>query len=318
MVDGQRDGAPRPHWDPPLELPARAEAQDAGAAPAFLRLAPGPADDRIGASLFTGGLVAVHTAGRDRGAIWDALARREVYGTSGPRILLWLELLNAPDGAPRPMGGEATMRFAPRFRARAIGSQVQLPGCPDFAASGLAPERLARLCRGECFHPSDARRAITRIEVVRIRPQRAPGEPVDDLIDDPWQTFTCERDPAGCSVEFSDEDFAVSARDALYYVRAIEEPTPAVNGKGLGCQPGDAGPCTTLDATPASPDDDRLGLVEERAWSSPIFVDYGALAEGEPAALETTEPTAAPRPPGFDASPQGGEPPDWSQVEGDF
>jgi hypothetical protein len=177
--------------------------------------------------------------------------------------------VNAPGGATQPMGSEVRLGFAPRFRVRAIGSQKQRAGCPVVATSGLSGERLARLCGGECFHPSDERHLVTRIEVVRIRPQRVPNEPVDALIEDPWRSFACPPDPAGCSVEFADDEFSVRARDAVYYVRAIEEPTPAVNGKGFATSLGDA-------------DDDRLGPVEERAWSSPIFVSY-AVAEAEPA-----------------------------------
>jgi hypothetical protein len=290
MVDGQRGGAPaRGDFDASRSLPARAEraseVRDAGL-PATLR--DGPPDDRIGAMLFTGGLVAVHASARDRGAIWDALARREVYGTSGQRTLLWFDLVNAPDGAPRPMGSEIALRYAPRFRVRAIGSQKQLPGCPAFAASGLPAERLARLCRGECFHPSDERNRIARIEIVRIRPQRVPGEPVDELIEDPWRSFACEPDPAGCSVELADDEFAVRARDAVYYARAIEEPTPAVNGKGLGCQRDAQGACAGIDAAPLGADDDRLGDIEERAWSSPIFVDYEQLEASEESSRRET------------------------------
>jgi hypothetical protein len=295
MVDGARAGDARRPWDPARPVPARAkrasEVRDGGVA-ALLR--EGPPDDRIGSLLFTGGLVAVHAAARDRGAIWDGLERREVYGTSGQRTLLWFDLVNAPDGAPRPMGSEVSLRFAPRFRVRAIGSPKQQPGCPDYAATGLPAERLARLCRGECFNPVDERHRVTRIEVVRIRPQRVPGEPVDRLIEDPWRVIECAPDAAGCSVEFADDEFAARARDAVYYVRAIEEPTPAVNGKGFGVRA-------------ESVDDDRLGDVEERAWSSPIFVDYGdgaaasagaGAASGVPDAKSSLDEPFAPVPHG--------------------
>jgi hypothetical protein len=316
MVDGQRDGVARRAWTPPSQLPARATPASRVEPAGLLGANDGPTDDRIGSFLFTGGLAAVHAASRDRAAIWDALERREVYGTSGQRTLLWFDLVNATDGAIHPMGSEVQLRFAPRFRVRAIGSPKQTPGCPDYATRGLAPERVAQLCRGECFHPSDARHRIARIEVVRIRPQQVAGEPVDGLIEDPWRTFPCEPSEAGCTVEFGDDEFSVRARDALYYVRAIEEPTPAVNGKGLGCKRDAQGACSAIDAAPSGPDDDRLGNVEERAWSSPIFVDYAASggeaarsAEGEAPAAETSELEQP-----FQPVPHGELDPAWSEA----
>ena len=79
------------------------------------------------------------------------------------------------------MGSETRLDEAPRFRVRALGALAQKPGCPESSTQALSPERLQRLCHGECYNPGDERRRITRIEVVRIRPQRAPGEPVSSL-----------------------------------------------------------------------------------------------------------------------------------------
>src|SRR2546426_3707773 len=59
------------------------------------------------------------------------------------------------------------------------------------------------------------------IEIVRIRPQARPDEPVGPLIEDPWQRLDCPPDPAGCVVEVEDPDFLAAGRDTLYYARAI-------------------------------------------------------------------------------------------------
>jgi hypothetical protein len=224
----------------------------------------------------TGGLVGLHASGRDRAAIWQALERREVYGTSGPRILLWFDLLNPPGtrGAALPMGSQVAMDVNPIFRVRAAGSFEQLPGCPEDAARALGAADLARICKGECYHPSDRRRRIARIEVVRIRPQARPGEPVAALIEDPWRSFPCQPDPGGCALTFEDPEFAASGRDALYYVRALEEPAPAVNAAGIPCRRDAQGDCVEAILCAAGPATENcLAEHEPRAWSSPIFVD---------------------------------------------
>jgi hypothetical protein len=229
-----------------------------------------------GASFFlTGGLVAVHSTGRDRGSIWQAMKDREVYGTSGPRILLWFDLLE-PDGGIQQMGSATHSVGAPRFRVRAAGALVQKPGCPEHALQGLDPERLEYLCRGECYNPGDDRHRITHIEVVRIRPQIRPDEPVGSLIEDPWRRFECPDDPAGCAIEFEDPGFAAAKRETIYYVRALQEATPVVNGGLLRCEYDGEGRCVRVNPcygdyrTPF--DDDCLTDLQQRAWSSPIRV----------------------------------------------
>ena len=229
--------------------------------------------ERGGSFMYTGGLAAVHARGRDRDAVWDALERRETYGTSGPRILLWFDLVDST-GRRLPMGSEVAMRTTPTFEVRAAGSFEQQPGCPDFAREGLSPERLARLCQGECYHPSDERRPITRIEVVRIRPQAEPDDPIGMRIEGPWRVLHCEPSADGCRVSFSDDEFVAAGVDTTYYVRAIESASPVVGGDPLGCERDATGACVSVDPCFDRPDDDDcLAPNEQRAWSSPIYVD---------------------------------------------
>ena len=194
-------------------------------------------------------------------------------------MLLWMNLLNGPKGTAEPMGSAVKMKGNPEFEVKAVGAFIQNPGCPDFQRRVLGEKRLETLCHNECFNPSNRRRTITRIEVVRIRPQHNTSEPVGPLIEDPWKTIPCTPNEAGCTVKFSDPTFTKSGRDALYYVRAIQEPSPAVNGGQLRCKFDAQGRCIKVnlcsgDPAKTAPTDDCKEAIEERAWSSPIFVDF--------------------------------------------
>ncbi|MBW2270456.1 MAG: DUF3604 domain-containing protein [Deltaproteobacteria bacterium] len=226
--------------------------------------------ERVQSMLYTGGLVAVHAEGRDRESIWSAMKRKEVYGTSGPRMLLWFDLLG--EGGSLPMGSEVQTRDAPIFRVRAVGSFEQAPGCPDHASDALGPDEIDRLCRGECYHPTDSRRPITRIELVRIRPQTHPDEDVAGLIDDPWQSFDCAPDPNGCVATFADPEYSAAQRDTVYYARAFEAEIDTVNGDPLSCELDENGTC--VKTTLCQVGSECLAPYEPRAWSSPIYVDY--------------------------------------------
>ena len=231
--------------------------------------------ERSGSFFLSGGLAAVHAQSRGRVEIFDALVRRETYGTSGPRILLWFDLLdpNAPNGK-WPMGSEVEIAGAPTFRVRAAGSFEQKPGCPNTTSSALTAERVEELCLGECYFPSDTRRPITRIEVIRIRPQIDANEDVTPLIEDSWKTFSCPAQGEGCEITFSDPEFGRDGRTTSYYVRAIEAPTPALNADPLGCQSDGSGGCASIDPCFDRPDSDECQAPsEQRAWSSPIFLD---------------------------------------------
>jgi hypothetical protein len=231
--------------------------------------------ERQASFFLTGGLVAVHAKERTRDAIWQALFDREVYGTSGDRILLWFDLVNA--GEERvPMGSQLDFEGTPKFRVRAAGAFAQLPGCPDEVTQALGAERVERICAGECYRPSDERRRITRIEIVRIGRQMKESEAVDELIEDPWLTIPCPPDAEVCEVEFEDPWYSSADREVLYYARAIQEPTPAVNAGGLRCDGGECEPCYGDYRLPF--DEDCLSLDQERAWSSPIYLTSPEVA----------------------------------------
>ena len=234
--------------------------------------------ERQASYFLTGGLIAVHARTRDRNGIWDALERREVYATSGDRILLWFDLTNPPDGGVAPMGSAVTMQETPRFRVRAAGAYKQNPGCPEHVMDAVSADRLEFLCRSECHNPADERRLISRIEVVRILPQTEPDEAIESLIADPWLTHVCEPDPHGCTFTFTDDTFSDRSRDAVYYVRAIEAPSNAVNAGLARCEFDEQGQCVSVNLChtgyKGDPSDDCLAPTEERAWSSPLYVDW--------------------------------------------
>lgn len=236
--------------------------------------------ERQASYFYTGGLVAVQSQGRTREDIWQALQAGHVYATSGERILLSFDMLQSDNSSQKeellqvPMGGDTIATHNPRFKVKAVGAFNQNPGCPDYSVDSLGPEMLQNLCHGECYNPSEQRQLITRIEVVRIRPQNFKGEAVDSLIEDKWKVHDCPVDESGCVFEFEDTDFDIDKRDTLYYVRAISEPKLLINGENLKTQYNERGEFISSTPCDTQTGGDCLGMNEPRAWSSPIFVAY--------------------------------------------
>jgi len=235
--------------------------------PEIPKIKPGesqPDSERASSFVYPGGILAVHSEGRGKDAIWSALKNKNVYGTSGPRILLWFDLMNSPQGK-RSMGSNITMSQNPKFTVRAAGSLKQNPGCSTESIDALSAERLDYLCAGECYNPSNERYIIEKIEIIKITPQIYAGEAVSPLIQDPWMTIPC-NESAECEVEFEDQNYS---RDSVYYVRVIQEPTLAINGSLLKDRR-EFNLCKGSFRTDLR--DDCLSLTNERAWSSPIYL----------------------------------------------
>ncbi|MCA9532083.1 MAG: hypothetical protein KC593_00330, partial [Myxococcales bacterium] len=77
-----------------------------------------------------------------------------------------------------------------------------------------------------------------------------------------------------CELSFSDPEFQSGMRDAVYYVRAIQEVTAEVNASGLRCEGDVCRPCYGDYRTDS--EDDCTGPSNERAWASPIYVRFDA------------------------------------------
>ena len=90
----------------------------------------------------SGGLVAAHSSLEQRESIWDALERKEVYATSGPRILLWFDAEVQSESLA--MGAEVKSESIANFTVKAAGSLKQKPGCPDYSNNGLTQDTVRK------------------------------------------------------------------------------------------------------------------------------------------------------------------------------
>jgi hypothetical protein len=223
---------------------------------------------RAGPSFSPGGLAGVWAEENSRAALFDALRRRETFGTSGPRIAVRLfagwslpgdlcqraDAVDVADGAGVPMGGTLPPRPA--------GA-----GVPAFFASALRDP-------GTAAKPGAT---LERVQIVKV--WLAAGEAqqrVYDLVGQPAEPpavddATCVTTGAGyeapCAV-WSDPDFD-AAQPAAYYARVLEAPTCRWTAHACNALAPDARPASCTD--PAVP-----RVVQERAWTSPVWFEPDA------------------------------------------
>jgi hypothetical protein len=212
------------------------------------------------------GLAGVWARENTREAIWDAMARKEVYASTGTRMLVRVfagwdfkpEEVHRPDFAEQgyqrgvPMGGDLSAApdgAAPRFMVRALRD-------PD----GANLDRI-QIVKGWVDESGKAQERIFDIAVSDGREIDKDGRcttPVGDTVDVANATFTNTIGDAVLAAYWEDPTFDPK-QDAFYYVRVLEIPTPswiAHDEKVFGKR----------DAP-----DEALRKQQERAYTSPIW-----------------------------------------------
>lgn len=205
--------------------------------------------ERIANYLNPGGLVAVLAQHRTRDDLWQSLHDRHVYGTSGPRIDLWLRArVEDEDGARFVrMGDIVESTTSPVFHLKARGAFREDGTCNydehDEISTSMSRAEFKRVCFNQCYAPLDERVPIARVEVVKVRQPMTPEEAAMEnlawssenpggLIMDPYAVFEFEDPQVELTWRDGSFDEEERGRSLAYYFRVIQKPTP-----GYSCSP---------------------------------------------------------------------------------
>ncbi len=217
-----------------------------------------------------GGLAVLWAEENSRDALFAAMRRRETYGTSGPRMIVRFfggdydedlcertDLVDQGYGDGVPMGGvllPGSLSGAPRFVVHALRD----PGTSDFPGT---PLQRVQIIKGWLDEGGELREQVYDVA----------GDPDNGAEVDPE---TCIPEGAGfdslCAV-WRDPSFDSSER-AFYYARVLENPTCrwhsfVCNDAGVRCD--DPATVPAQFSTCCDPLFPRV--IQERAWTSPIF-----------------------------------------------
>jgi len=195
------------------------------------------------------GLAAVWARENTREAIWDAMARKEVYATTGSRLKVrvfggWdfkADEVHRPDFAKQgyargvPMGGDlshAPKGVAPSFMIRALRDadganldRVQVRALRD--ADGANLDRI-QVIKGWLGKGGKTHERIYDVALSDGRKIGSDGRcktPVGNTVDIADASYTNTIGDALLAAHWVDPDFDPKQR-AFYYVRVIEIPTP--------------------------------------------------------------------------------------------
>ncbi len=229
----------------------------------------GTREGRMGWHYLASGYAAVWARGNTRAEIFDAMMRREVYATTGPRMTVrffggfdfadtdftgdWVEAAYA---GGVPMGGELTdTGTAPQFIVSALkdpeGAHLDRVQIVKgwIAADGTTQEKVYDVV----WSDQDSRRPIGG---------KVPG--VGDTVDRSTATYTNDIGAAELQAVWTDPQYQ-AGQNAFYYVRVLQIPTPRwplFDAIQFGFE-------LTGDALKAA-------VSQERAYTSPIWIGPAA------------------------------------------
>jgi len=223
-----------------------------------------------------GGLAMVWAAENSRDALFAAIRRREVYGTSGTRPIVRTFAGNLP----------RELCTSPDFVGSGYRSGVPM-GSEIGAVRGRQSPRFAVLANQDPGSPGQPGTALQRIQIIKgwVDGAGQAQERVFDVAGDPnngasVDLSTCEPQGAGapslCTV-WQDPDFDPNQR-AFYYARVLENPTcrwsrRLCNDLGVDCSnPGSVPPVFSQCCSA-----DFADTIQERAWTSPVWYRPEAL-----------------------------------------
>ena len=211
----------------------------------------------------TPGATGVWAPENTRGAIFDAIVRKETFGTSGPLIRLRFF-----GGWAYPGDLDKDKEFVKKAYEGGVPMGQDLPKkagkAPSFAVWALKDPDSGNLDRVQIIkgwyengYPQEKIYDVALSDNRKADPKTGKVPPVGNTVDIKNASYTNTIGDSMLSAVWSDPDFRPE-HHAVYYVRVLEIPTPrwsTYDAKALGIAPPDG-----VDA-----------VIQERAWSSPIW-----------------------------------------------
>jgi len=211
------------------------------------------------------GLVAVYAEQNTRESLFDAMQRKEVYATTGPRIQL--RFFGGWEYLPSDVSASDMVAIGYKKGVPMGGDLSQAPSskAPSFMISAMKDPIDANLDRvqvvkGWVDKEGSPHEKVFNVALADGRIVGADGKvaPVGNTVDLKTGKYTNSIGDAQLATVWTDPEFDASIR-AFYYVRVLQIPTPRhtlFDTIALGIDPKESG-------NPAT--------IQERAYSSPIW-----------------------------------------------